>query len=682
MTELNPNPFDAWEPAGTQQARPPHLPQDDAREVDVNALRVRVVGDMADLTEVITAAERQLRERGNTPADLEHLIRDVEAKRNCLLISITAWEGETHRNLDGETDYVCTKAINASSRLVGRLTEEIRTITRAPDPKDPGAENDATALHARLMTEAAAVKVERRYSEQYFQQRARSNAARTERLERRIAKRAEAEKLLAEAEMIQEEEARIREDEEKRKSEIELEMKEESIRVQMQVLAEIGVSGGSTTRPAATSHFEDDDLAQVRASSDRFLARADSFLSDSVTELKSRHPAFAQAKCGPAQEPTFGETLKSQADTIQRQRDELLSLRRQVQELMRERSVSSRMGMPERRTIHFEPTGSTPISNNAGSTSLSRGHFTQGLGPETYGRASPHGAPRSRELNELDDITPISQSPALNSSQKPNEGDVLKILSEQLTLSRLPIVEPRVFSGRDPLYFPKWKIEFETLIHHRAIPPSERLHYLSRYLGGEAKDAIEGFLYMRSPDAYQQAYLLLNRRYGDNSELATTFRQRLRAWPKLGPTDTQGLRKFVDFLRQCQAAISSSNLYTLEILNDEAENIEIIKRLPLWLSRAWARKVTAHRSATGSFPPFKDFVAFLSDEDDIANDPVSKAIQGNSLSAPDSRRATGSSSHNPDSRRVGNRAFATETLERAPPPPPPRSAYFVEGRIL
>ena len=49
-------------------------------------------------------------------------------------------------------------------------------------------------------------------------------------------------------------------------------------------------------------------------------------------------------------------------------------------------------------------------------------------------------------------------------------------------------------------------------------------------------------------------------------------------------------------------------------------------------------------------PPFKDFVTFLIDEDDIANDPVSRAIQTSSSSSSDSRKMT-------------NRSFATGTFE-------------------
>ena len=109
------------------------------------------------------------------------------------------------------------------------------------------------------------MKVERRYVNEHFQQRARSNAERAERLARRIEKRAEAERLQAEADRIriqeefsQEEEARILEEEDRRKSDIELEMKEETIRVKLRVLDEVDLQVKSVPRMMVKNLLEDE----------------------------------------------------------------------------------------------------------------------------------------------------------------------------------------------------------------------------------------------------------------------------------------------------------------------------------------------------------------------------------------------------------------------------------------
>ena len=72
---------------------------------------------------------------------------------------------------------------------------------------------------------------------------------------------------------------------------------------------------------------------------------------------------------------------------------------------------------------------------------------------------------------------------------------VIRAVCEQMSLSRLPIMEPQVFTGQDPLQFPVWKASFDALVHYKAITDAERLHFLSRYVGGEAKRAIQGFFH-------------------------------------------------------------------------------------------------------------------------------------------------------------------------------------------
>ncbi len=64
--------------------------------------------------------------------------------------------------------------------------------------------------------------------------------------------------------------------------------------------------------------------------------------------------------------------------------------------------------------------------------------------------------------------------------------------------------EPGTFSG-DPLQFPIWLKAFETLIESRTLNPAERLHFLGKYVTGEAKELIKGFMLLDGEDAYQKA---------------------------------------------------------------------------------------------------------------------------------------------------------------------------------
>ena len=195
----------------------------------------------------------------------------------------------------------------------------------------------------------------------------------------------------------------------------------------------------------------------------------------------------------------------------------------------------------------------------------------------------------------------------------------------QLAFTRLPISEPDIFDGKDPLSFPIWRLSFDALISHRAITDIDKLNLLNKYLGGEAKKAVRGFLMLTPSEAYSAAYSLLLSRYGDNFKLANAFQDRLKTWPKIGSTDVAGLRNFIDFLHQCRTAKRSFS--ALKILDDESENTALTKKLPVWIARQWARKVSAYRESTGEYPPFSDFVDFLVQEDTVANDPLSRELQ-------------------------------------------------------
>ena len=51
----------------------------------------------------------------------------------------------------------------------------------------------------------------------------------------------------------------------------------------------------------------------------------------------------------------------------------------------------------------------------------------------------------------------------------------------------------------------------------------ERLHYLKKYIGGPARQAIEGYFFLTTEDAYDQAKKLLEKRYGDPFVIGNAF---------------------------------------------------------------------------------------------------------------------------------------------------------------
>ena len=194
-----------------------------------------------------------------------------------------------------------------------------------------------------------------------------------------------------------------------------------------------------------------------------------------------------------------------------------------------------------------------------------------------------------------------------------------KTLAEQVSLSRLPPPEPAVFDG-DPLKYPSWSCAFHTLIELKQIPATEKIHYLRKYLSGSVRDVVENYFLLSSEDAFEEAKKLLEQRYGDPFVIGNAFRDKLERWPRILAKDGVGLRRFADFLKQCHTAMDS--MICLNILDDERENRQMLLKLPEWIVNRWNRQVASWREQEKKFPPFKEFMQFMTKEAKIACDPV------------------------------------------------------------
>ena len=104
------------------------------------------------------------------------------------------------------------------------------------------------------------------------------------------------------------------------------------------------------------------------------------------------------------------------------------------------------------------------------------------------------------EKPKYQSLKTVDESPEGQVQSKPLE--VGKLLAETQNQTRLLLPEPEIFTG-DLLQYPIWVKAFETLIEGRAIKPSERFHFLRKYVKGEAKEVVESFLLLDSEDALQ-----------------------------------------------------------------------------------------------------------------------------------------------------------------------------------
>ncbi|XP_073667523.1 uncharacterized protein [Paramisgurnus dabryanus] len=246
------------------------------------------------------------------------------------------------------------------------------------------------------------------------------------------------------------------------------------------------------------------------------------------------------------------------------------------------------------------------------------------------------------------------QESVTKSHQEECTADLVRVLAESISSSRLPIPEPATFYG-DPLRFSDWKISFQTLIDRKNIPVNEKLYYLRKYVEGSAKKAIESYFLLGTESAYHAAWAVLEERYGNQFVIAKAFRDKLNSWPKIGSKDSVELREFTDFLRGCEAAMSQ--IKSLEVLNDCNENQKILSKLPDWLASMWNRQVIEIEEETKTFPTFSKFVKFLTREAKIACNPVTSlhALKSNEV-------GKGKVSRNQDTRA---KVLTVQSSERA-----------------
>ena len=206
-----------------------------------------------------------------------------------------------------------------------------------------------------------------------------------------------------------------------------------------------------------------------------------------------------------------------------------------------------------------------------------------------------------------------SQTSSVNS-------EVLKTLKHLVQSSRMPISEPSVFKG-DPLEYASWKNEINSFVDRDGVTAPERIHCLKKYTSGSARECIDGHLSVFTNESYLAARNMLDSRFGDRFVVTLAFRDKLEKWPKIGNCDFRGLQKFSDFLKEIQSNLTV--LSTHDVLNDAKENYKLLQILPQWVVNKWADRIAEYQERHNDcFPPFTDFVAFVSTQAKRVNNPV------------------------------------------------------------
>ena len=122
---------------------------------------------------------------------------------------------------------------------------------------------------------------------------------------------------------------------------------------------------------------------------------------------------------------------------------------------------------------------------------------------------------------------------------------------------------------------------------------------------------------MASEVCYSEAKRILVERYGDPNRILGEYRKQLKAWPKVKPNDTAALRKFQTFAIKYRSASR---------FNTDMQCTDVVQllhsKLPSYLQNSWNRKASKIRKKRAKEAQVDDFLHWLSDEVDVATDPL------------------------------------------------------------
>ncbi|XP_067949833.1 uncharacterized protein [Watersipora subatra] len=245
---------------------------------------------------------------------------------------------------------------------------------------------------------------------------------------------------------------------------------------------------------------------------------------------------------------------------------------------------------------------------------------------------------QSSERRHQREIKAPSPSTSTNNRTDPMD----KLADVLASAIRKRSIEPDVFKG-DLLQFKDWEVDFDMYLRNERIDGVERLRYLKKFTGGEAKKAIEGHFMSNTEHAYAAARQLLKERYGNEHILARSFRDQLSKWPSVSD-DGKTLLEFSDFLGHLLSAQSS--VHSLRVLDDYSENEKMCRKLPVRLKWKWARIVAKTEESYYRYPTFKEFCSFVKEEAKIGQLPLARGFNSKTklpdkrLKGPDQSRNT------------------------------------------
>ena len=210
------------------------------------------------------------------------------------------------------------------------------------------------------------------------------------------------------------------------------------------------------------------------------------------------------------------------------------------------------------------------------------------------------------------------ESSKRRSKDRCKENDTNEVLCKFLKQQSAPEVDIDFFDG-NPLHFRYFMAIFKEAVENQIEDPRGRLTRLIKYTKGEPKELVMNCIHQPPEYCYDQAKLLLEKRYGDAHRLLGSYRKEIKDWPPLKIGDAIGFRKFCNFLMRCQNITGRDNW---NLLDNPDIICTLLSKLPGGLQDRWNRTVYYMRRKSNKEPRLSDLISFIDEETALLNDPL------------------------------------------------------------
>ena len=208
-------------------------------------------------------------------------------------------------------------------------------------------------------------------------------------------------------------------------------------------------------------------------------------------------------------------------------------------------------------------------------------------------------------------------------------------------LLNMPKVDIKSFDGTPTSYL-SFMAVFDEMIGNVNIGGQAKLTRLLQYTTGTARDAIDCCALISGDPGYNEARRILGERFGDPYIITTALIEKLKQH-----TDARtpsALRTLADELNSAKIVLKSLNMYSE--LDNQHHIKEVGARLSFHLWYAWRDRDFNIKRKNKRYATFDEFVEFVTEKADEANDPVygqkssSASFSEKSRPSPTPKRAT------------------------------------------